>query len=72
MCGSIRGEPQMREKIFELIEQGKYAQLKEEIISMNVVDIALLFEEIESHKILVVFRILPKEIASGLFTHMST
>lgn len=71
MCGSIRGEPQMREKIFELIEQGKYAQLKEEIISMNVVDIALLFEEIESHKILVVFRILPKEIASGVFTHMS-
>lgn len=61
----------MREKIFELIEQGKYAQLKEEIISMNVVDIALLFEEIESHKILVVFRILPKEIASGVFTHMS-
>lgn len=61
----------MREKIFELIEQGKYAQLKEEIISMNVVDIALLFEEIDSHKILVVFRILPKEIASGVFTHMS-
>lgn len=61
----------MRDKISVLIEQSKYAQLKEEIISMNVVDIALLFEEVDSHKILVVFRILPKEIASGVFTHMS-
>lgn len=67
----VKESHKMREKIFELIEQGKYAQLKEEIISMNVVDIALLFEEIDSHKILVVFRILPKEIASGVFTHMS-
>ncbi|NLP35358.1 MAG: magnesium transporter [Clostridiales bacterium] len=60
----------MKEIIFDLIEQGKYAEARKEIINMNVVDIALLFEEIDKAKLLVMFRILPKKIASGVFTHM--
>lgn len=60
----------MKEMIFALIEQGKYADARKEIIDMNVVDIAQLFEELDRQKLLVVFRILPKEIASGVFSYI--
>ena len=62
----------MNRIILDLIEQGKYAEARKEIISINEVDIAQLFEEIEQQKLLVMFRILPKDIASGVFTHMSS
>ncbi|NYB75827.1 magnesium transporter [Sedimentibacter hydroxybenzoicus DSM 7310] len=61
----------MKEIILNLLEQGKYADAKIEIIKMNVVDIAHLFEELEQQKLLVIFRILPKEIASGVFSYIS-
>ncbi|NLP13408.1 MAG: magnesium transporter [Clostridium sp.] len=61
----------MKEKILALIEQGKYADIRKEIIEMNVVDIAQLFEELDKQKLLVVFRILPKDIASGVFSYIS-
>ena len=38
---------------------------------MNVVDIAQFFEELDKQKLLVIFRILPKEIASGVFSYAS-
>ena len=57
----------MNEKILELIEQGKYTEVRKELISTNPVDVALLFEEIDKSKLLVIFRILPKEIASSVF-----
>ncbi|NLK88191.1 MAG: magnesium transporter [Clostridiaceae bacterium] len=60
----------MKERILLLIEQGKYAEIRKEIIEMNVVDIAQLFEEIDQQKLLVVFRILPKDIASGVFSYI--
>ena len=60
----------MKEKILDLIEQGKYVDVRKQIIEMNVVDIAQLFEEIEKQKLLVVFRILPKDIASDVFAYI--
>ena len=60
----------MKDKILELIEQGKYAEVRKEIINMNVVDIAQLFEGIDKHKLLIIFRILPKEIAAGVFSYI--
>ncbi|MEA4849078.1 MAG: magnesium transporter [Clostridiaceae bacterium] len=60
----------MKEMILTLIEQGKYAEVRKEIVDMNVVDIAQLFEEIGQQKLLMIFRILPKEIASGVFSYI--
>jgi len=60
----------MNELILNLIQQGKYADVRNEIIDMNVVDIAQLFEELDQQKLLVIFRILPKEIASGVFSYI--
>lgn len=62
----------MKRKIHSLVEQGKYLEAREEIISINVVDIALLFEEINQQKLLIMFRILPKDLSSEVFSHMSS
>lgn len=61
----------MNNELITLIQQGKFAQVKNEIVEMNVVDIAQLFEELESEKILVIFRLLPKEISSDVFAYLS-
>ncbi len=60
----------MKEMILFLIKQGKYAEARKEIVEMNIVDIAQLFEEIDQQNLLVIFRILPKEIASGVFSYI--
>ncbi len=61
----------MNKKILNLIEQDKYIEARKEIVNKNTVDIAQLFEEVEQRKILIIFRMLPKEIASDVFSHMS-
>jgi len=61
----------MKEIILSLIEQGKYADVRKEIVEMNVVDIAQLLEELDKQKLLVIFRILPKDIASDVFSYIS-
>ncbi|HOM02235.1 MAG TPA: magnesium transporter [Acetivibrio sp.] len=61
----------MKEMILNLIEQGKYAEVRNKIADMNVVDIAQLFEEMDKQKLLVIFRILPKDIAAGVFSYIS-
>lgn len=60
----------MNKEIIDLIDQGKYITARNEIVNWNVVDIANLFGEIEQQKILLTFRMLPKEIATGVFTHL--
>lgn len=62
----------MKEKILSLVEQGKFYEARKEIISLNVVDTARLFEEIDQQKLLIIFRILPKDLSSDVFTHMSS
>lgn len=62
----------MKERIISLIGQGKYEEARNEILSMNEVDTARLFEEIDQEKLLIVFRILPKDLASDIFTHMTS
>ncbi|HHU07368.1 MAG TPA: magnesium transporter [Clostridiaceae bacterium] len=61
----------MKEKILNLIEQGKYFEARNEICNLNVVDAAHLFEEIEQKYILLVFRTLPKDFSSEVFSYMS-
>lgn len=61
----------MNKDILNLIKEGKYVQARKEIINKNIVDIAHLFEEIEHKSLLIMFRMLPKDMASGVFTHIS-
>ncbi|MBP7279673.1 MAG: magnesium transporter [Sedimentibacter sp.] len=59
------------ERVLELIEQKNYIELKKELSDMNEVDISEIFEELEQHTSLLVFRILPKDIAVEVFAHFS-
>ena len=62
----------MKEKILSLIDQGRYVEARNEMTNMNAVDTALLFEEINQQNLLIVFRILPKDLSSDVFTHMTS
>lgn len=62
----------MKNLILSLVEQGKYTEARKEIVNVNAVDVAQLFEEVEQKRLLIMFRMLPKDKASGVFTHMSS
>ncbi|MHB9937141.1 magnesium transporter [Clostridium sporogenes] len=60
------------EKILELINWKKYSEAREELLKLNSVDIATLLEEVDNKKnMLVLFRLLPKDIEIDVFSYMS-
>ena len=61
----------MRDDILELIEQSRYADARNELIKLNAVDDAQVLEEVHQQNVLIMFRILPKEIAATAFSYMS-
>lgn len=61
----------MKNMILNLVEQGKYVEARREIIIMNAVDIAQIFEEVEEKNLLIIFRLLPKDVASVVFAYLS-
>jgi len=62
----------MNELILELINQNKLTEARHELEDMNIVDIAQLFEEIDSSHLIKFFRILPKDIAADVFSYIPT
>ncbi|HZJ78825.1 MAG TPA: magnesium transporter [Clostridia bacterium] len=62
----------MYELLFDIIEQNKYAQARQELVCMEAVDIAKFLEEIDQSKLLLTFRILPKDLAANVFPHLPT
>ncbi|KLU74833.1 magnesium transporter [Clostridium botulinum] len=61
----------MKELILDLINKNSYAEARNYLSKMNVVDIAEFMENLDNQKLLIVFRILPKEIASDVFSYIS-
>ncbi|WP_053955310.1 magnesium transporter [Inediibacterium massiliense] len=61
----------MKDQIIELIEKKKYAKAREEVIQMNVMDIAELLEELDINSALILFRLLPKNISAEVFSNIS-
>lgn len=66
----------MFDQIFTLIQDNKLIDARKLLVKMNVVDIAQFFEEIfeaenEDH-LIVLFRILPKDIAADVFSYLSS
>ena len=53
-----------------LLEERKYASLRDILITMNASDIAAVFDEIEHEKLPRLFRLLPKELAAETFVEM--
>ncbi|MBQ1190123.1 MAG: magnesium transporter [Lachnospiraceae bacterium] len=59
------------EELLELVKAKKYRQLKEALLDLNEVDIALFMDELDSvERTMLVFRMLPKEMASEVFAEL--
>ncbi len=58
------------EELFPLLEENRIKELREQLTELNVVDIAEFMEEIDQNKLLLVFRILPKELAAEVFAYL--
>ena len=58
-------------KVQELLEGKQYSLLKEELIKEQNVDIAEFIDELDAKHTLLVYRLLPKEIAADVFSHLS-
>ncbi|MBQ6851986.1 MAG: magnesium transporter [Oscillospiraceae bacterium] len=53
-----------------MLEEKKYASLRDILVTMNPADIAGIFSGLESQKIPLLFRLLPKELAAESFVEM--
>ena len=58
------------ELLLDLTAQKKYRQLKELLSEMNEVDIAEFMGEVEPEQLVVVFRLLPRDMAADVFTYL--
>ena len=60
------------EFILSLIHQGRLAEARNWIMQMNAVDLAGWLEELDENNVLVLFRLLPKDMAAEVFSYLSS
>ena len=58
-------------EIITLIHQGEHIKARNELLKYNVVDIADFFDTIQGNDLIILFRILPKNIAAEVFSYMN-
>ncbi|MCK9444062.1 MAG: magnesium transporter [Tissierellaceae bacterium] len=58
-------------RLIELIDEKKYAEIKRELSDMNEVDVAEILDPLDAHLTLLIFRMLPKDLAVEVFAHFS-
>ncbi len=58
--------------IVELLEQKKYASVRDILTEMHPADVANMFDELEKRQISLLFRLLPKELAAETFVELET
>ena len=56
-------------EIQQLIEDKEYIKIKKHLSEMNEVDVAELLKPLDAHMTLLVFRMLPKDLAVEVFAH---
>ncbi len=61
----------MKELILTLLEAKRFGEARKEIIELNEVDIAELLGELEADHSIILFRMLPKDIAVDVFAYLS-
>ena len=62
--------PDLVEKIEELIQRKRYAELRDILSPLEAADIGALCEELDEERIPLVFRLLPKELAAEVFVEL--
>ena len=56
------------DQLLELVRTKQFRQLKEILSDMNEVDIAEFLDELDTEQEILVFRLLPKDMAAEVFT----
>lgn len=62
----------MENALIKMLEDKKYAVLRDLLSTMNPVDVAGIFENLEQERIPLLFRLLPKELAAETFVEMES
>lgn len=60
----------MERRIVDLINENKVQDIRNELLELNIVDIANVLEEVDKHQLVMLFRILPKDVAAGVFAYI--
>ena len=60
----------LEKAILTMVEDKKYATLRDILVTMNTADIAGVFNSLEDKRIPLMFRLLPKELAAETFVEM--
>lgn len=60
----------MFEPLYTTLKEKKLRKLRSELIEMNEVDVAAFMESLDTEKMMVVFRLLPKDLATDVFSCM--
>ncbi len=63
---------EIRPRLDELLKHGRHGELRGALRMLNEVDIAEYLQTLDREHLLAVFRILPKDIASDVFTYMDS
>lgn len=58
------------DELLELLESKKLIELRQNLTNMNTADIAEFLESVPSNELVIVFRMLPKELAAGAFSYL--
>lgn len=58
--------------IKQLLNEKRYGELKEKIKHMQIQDIAEIIDELDTKYAIILFRLLPKEIAADVFSYLSS
>lgn len=60
----------MENTLLKLLDEKKYATLRDILITMNPSDIAAIFDELAEERLPLLYRLLPKELAADTFVEM--
>ncbi len=68
----MEDEEKIIEKVIDLIEYKKIKQLREFLDAINEADFPMIFKELDEEKIIMVYRLLPKEKAAKVFIELDS
>ena len=62
----------IEQKLDQLLSESRHGQLRGALMMLNPVDIAGYMKKLEKEKLLLLFRILPKDVSADVFSYMDT
>lgn len=62
----------IKNKLDALLAQGRHSQLRGALMMLNPVDVASYMKDLDAEKVLLVFRVLPKDMSAEVFSYMDS